>query len=75
MEQFPFLKNKIKIDNHRLKVVLLKGYKITYTRNGFNTNKRKIVTATVISNLDKIIVGNNDFEWELKIGNDMNFYL
>lgn len=75
MRQFPFLMDKVKVDNNRLKVVLRKGYKITYTRNGFDTNKRKIVTAIVISNSDKIMVGNNDFEWELKIGNDMNFYL
>ena len=75
IHQFPILKQKIKIDNNRVKKALIQGFNILYTRNNFNSNTRKLVSAKVISNSDKIIIGNNNFEWELKISNDMNFYL
>ena len=77
LDQFPYLKKYIKIDNKKAYDILKDGKNIMYTRNEYqNKNIRKLVKGKVIHIIGKnIYVGNSNFSWTLKIKDDIIIYL
>lgn len=76
LEKYSFLEKHTIVDKERARYVLKDKQPIIYTRNEYQSKKRKLIRCNIVHILNnKIMVSNNDYIWELILNDDIIIYV